>query len=98
MEREIRSILLILDVKEGKLWDSGKQKGGKTLHKFSDFMGFRIIFLLYLDPSLFRHIFSYTYLHTLKMYIYINICMINDKMKSYKFLPLAIIQLSVFQL
>ena len=32
-EREIRSSLLILDSKDGKLSDSGKQKGGKTFHK-----------------------------------------------------------------
>ena len=32
-EREIRSSLLILDLKDGKLWDSGKQEEGKTFHK-----------------------------------------------------------------
>ena len=31
-EREIRSSLLILDLKDGNLYDSGKQ-GGKTFHK-----------------------------------------------------------------
>ena len=31
-EREIRSSLLILDLKDGKLHDSGKQEG-KTFHK-----------------------------------------------------------------
>ena len=34
-EREIRSSLLILDLKEGKLLDSGKQEEGKTFHKFN---------------------------------------------------------------
>ena len=29
-ERETRSSLLILDLKEGKLWDSGKEEEGKT--------------------------------------------------------------------
>ena len=32
-EREIRSSLLILDFKDGKLQNSGKQ-GGKAIHKF----------------------------------------------------------------
>ena len=32
-EREIRPSLLILDLKDGKLYDSGKQEEGKTLHK-----------------------------------------------------------------
>ena len=32
-EREIRSSLFILDLKDGKLQDSGKQEQGKTLHK-----------------------------------------------------------------
>ena len=31
-EREIRSTLLILDLKDGKLQDSGKQEEGKTFH------------------------------------------------------------------
>ena len=31
--REIRSSLLILDLKDGKLQDSGKQEEGKTFHK-----------------------------------------------------------------
>ena len=29
----MRSILLILDLKECKLWDSGKQEEGNTFHK-----------------------------------------------------------------
>ena len=32
-EREIRSSLLIVDLKDGKLYDSGKQEGGKMFHK-----------------------------------------------------------------
>ena len=32
-EREIRSSLLILNLKDGKLQDSGKQEIGKTFHK-----------------------------------------------------------------
>ena len=32
-EREIRSSLLILDLKDGRLQDSGKQEEGKTFHK-----------------------------------------------------------------
>ena len=32
-EIEIRSSLLILDLKDGKLQDSGKQEEGKTFHK-----------------------------------------------------------------
>ena len=32
-EREIRSSLFILDLKDGRLQDSGKQKEGKTFHK-----------------------------------------------------------------
>ena len=32
-EREIRSSLLILDLKDGKLSDSGKQEEGKTFYK-----------------------------------------------------------------
>ena len=32
-ERGIRSSLLILDLKDGKLQDSGKQEEGKTFHK-----------------------------------------------------------------
>ena len=32
-EREIRSSLLILDLKDGKLYDLGKQEEGKTFHK-----------------------------------------------------------------
>ena len=31
--REIRSSLLILDLKDGKLQDSGKQEEGKMFHK-----------------------------------------------------------------
>ena len=31
--QEIRSSLLILDLKDGKLKDSGKQEEGKTFHK-----------------------------------------------------------------
>ena len=31
--REIRSSLLILDLRDGKLWDPGKQEEGKTAHK-----------------------------------------------------------------
>ena len=31
--REIRSNLLILDLNDGKLQDSGKQEEGKTLHR-----------------------------------------------------------------
>ena len=33
--REIRSNLLILDLKDGKLRDSGKQEESKTFHKFN---------------------------------------------------------------
>ena len=33
MEGEIRSRLLILDLKDGKLSDSGKQEEGKTFHE-----------------------------------------------------------------
>ena len=32
-DREFRSSLLILDLKESKLQDSGKQEEGKTFHK-----------------------------------------------------------------
>ena len=32
-EIEMRSSLLILDLKDGKLQDSGKQEGGKTFHQ-----------------------------------------------------------------
>ena len=32
-ERENRSSLLILDLNDGKLYDSGKQEEGKTFHK-----------------------------------------------------------------
>ena len=32
-ERGVRSSLLILDLKDGKLQDSGKQEEGKTFHK-----------------------------------------------------------------
>ena len=32
-EREIRSSLFILDLKDGKLQDSGKQEEGKAFHK-----------------------------------------------------------------
>ena len=32
-EREIRSITLILDLKDGRLYDSGKQEEDKTFHK-----------------------------------------------------------------
>ena len=32
-DREISSSLLIFDLKDGKLQDSGKQEEGKTLHK-----------------------------------------------------------------
>ena len=32
-ERGIRSSLLILDLRDGKLYDSGKQEEGKTFHK-----------------------------------------------------------------
>ena len=31
-DREMRSSLLILDLKDGKLQDSGKQEEGKTFH------------------------------------------------------------------
>ena len=33
-ERETRLSLLILDLKDGKLQDSGKQEEGKAFHKF----------------------------------------------------------------
>ena len=33
-EREVRSSLLILDLKDGKLWDLGGQEGGKTFRKW----------------------------------------------------------------
>ena len=32
-EREIRSNLFILELKDGKLQDSGKEEEGKTFHK-----------------------------------------------------------------
>ena len=32
-EREIRSSLLILDLKDGRLYDSGKQEESKMFHK-----------------------------------------------------------------
>ena len=32
-EREMRSSLFILDLKDGRLQDSGRQDEGKTLHK-----------------------------------------------------------------
>ena len=31
--REIRSCLLMFDLKDGKLWYSGKEEEGKTFHK-----------------------------------------------------------------
>ena len=36
-EREIRSSLLILDLKDGKLQDPGKQEEGKMFHKLHVF-------------------------------------------------------------
>ena len=32
-EREVRSSLLILHLKDGKLWDSEKEEGGKTFQE-----------------------------------------------------------------
>ena len=34
-EKEVRSILVILDLKDGRLQDSGKQEEGKTFHKLN---------------------------------------------------------------